>query len=318
MFFESFTTYGDFTHAKIQSQTFGYFLSTMLSTLFIICADTTRTAKVSFINLPQQSLLEMCIDRIQNKSIFQTKSFPWSTLQFADVCEWVGVTCTSSNQVQSIKWINIKLNGEIDVRFLPGTTETFEAKGNLLTGKITLSELPPSMTEFRVTYNKVYGAINLTMMHEGMTKLNLSHNKLKGTLNLTQLPDGFQLLILSANVFTGTIDLNNIPESVLLIALAENLLHGEVDLRKLPQKTKTLLFASNKFSSIRIGAANEENTLKRRFDFWLNPVKQVYCQPGCAYTQMKERRVLQFEKSVPYVLFDEGGDDKKKILPTEE
>ena len=98
-----------------------------------------------------------------------------NSIQF-DCCMASGVTCTGplfSEQVTSISWPNLNLNGNMNSAAWPPALSSMDVSGNKLTG--TLPALPSTLTTLKVAGNSFSGSLNIAWP-SGLSLLDVSNN----------------------------------------------------------------------------------------------------------------------------------------------
>ena len=251
----------------------------MLTLTLLLTADTTRAAKVSLLNFPQQALLEMLIDDLEPKSLFQKWSLPWQDPEFQEITEWSGVTCMSTGEVHAIDWTLRKLTGRLALKYLPRTVENFIVCRNKISGSVGMKDLPASLRTLQMQENELSGSIDLTVLPNALSTLILSNNLLSGTLDFTQLPASMRMIYLDHNKFSGKINLQRLPQLLTDLSASYNEISGEVNLREV--KLHYLGLRNNAINVVYMGSrffecdvhlyTNPKLEIRHLPDFWRPP-----------------------------------------------
>ena len=221
----------------------------MLVATLISCADGTgaRAAKTGHITYSQQTLMEMLVEDLPDRSLFRKKARPWSTPAFTPCCTWKGVGCDEHENVLQIWWVSVRLSGPLSFRSLPWTLSNFVAESAWLDGTCDLTDLPSDVETFSVRGNRLTGAVDLTALPEKLKQLNLSENQFFGSLDLVKVPDSVETIILSNNAFTGSLDLESLPRGIVTFEAKINRLEGSLTFNKLPPRMRRLNLQRNIF-----------------------------------------------------------------------
>ena len=274
----------------------------MIAFSLLYTADTTRPAKVSLLNFPQQALLEMLIDGLEPKSLFQKWCLPWQDPEYKDISEWAGVNCTNTGEVHSIDWMAKKLTGRLSLKYLPPTAESFNVSRNKISGSITIEDLPECLRMLRMQENEISGTINLTALPKKMSALHLSNNLLSGTLDFTQLPASMRTIHLDNNDFTGTIDLQKLPELLIVLSATHNSIRGDLDLRGVT--VRYLGLRSNSITVVHMDANRDFRMLGWDVNLRSNPIIEIRHPPD-----FRRPRVLQVDSETRFVCVQEVKSD---------
>ena len=247
----------------------------LIEFLALLTADTSRPSKINRINFSQQTLLEMLVDGITDKKLFQIRKYPWKAPEFKPICSWKGVNCTASQDVESVDWNGLNLRGTLDIRFLPLTLIALRARENMLQGSLPFEDLPPSIQTLSLQSNEFMGTVNLTVLPEEIRGIYLRANRLCGSIDLTQLPQSLQILSLSDNELSGSLLIHDLSENIQLMHLQGNLFSGDLDLRGLESFRGVLYLQSNAFSSVAVGSRTSKRYISE-INIKGNPLKAVY------------------------------------------
>ena len=200
---------------------------------------STRTAKVSVVNLPQEYELERFVRDVENP-------YPsWSVDTAA--CMWGMVQCDDSGQVRNINFWGKKLLGQLNLKYLPKSILKFSAGMNRFTGEAHLDSLPPLLSHLDLCSNGFIGSLELASLPSDMVELILYKNKFSGDVCLSSLPGNLKILDLGNNALTGAVDLEHLSSSMVELMLKNNEFSGPVCLERLP-RLKELNLSNNKFT----------------------------------------------------------------------
>ena len=208
------------------------------------CADLHHLGRVSIDTLPQQALMELLIDDMQNTNRFYDENG-----DCLDIAQWPRTHFDEDGSVQIIDWIGMDLSGSTNFQWLPATVTECDFRWNALRGSLHFDRLPKKVENLYLSTNSFSGSIDLTCLPAPLRRLDVAYNQLSGTLNLCALPDGLQRLHLAFNGFTGSVDLSRIPKGMHHFSIANNKLSGVLDMRMLTQ-TKNFFYANNKFNEV--------------------------------------------------------------------
>ena len=96
-------------------------------------------------------MVEKLIDGIEKKRQFQSKHKEKRKIlshkprkrhcEYKDACEWRGITCDSQKDVKHIRWNKTELHGELQLRWIPPSVESFQAAACGLRGSCDLTSL---------------------------------------------------------------------------------------------------------------------------------------------------------------------------------
>ena len=274
----------------------------MIAFSLLYTADTTRPAKISLLNLPQQALLEMLIDGLEPRSLFQKWRFPWQDPEYKDISEWAGVNCTNTGEVHSIDWAAKKLTGGLSLKYLPPTAECLNVSRNKIAGSVAMEGLPECLRILRMQNNELSGTIDLTALPKKLSTLHLSNNYLSGTLDFTQLPASMRTIHLDNNDFTGTIDLQKLPELLVVLSATHNAIRGDLDLRGVT--VRYLGLRSNSITVIHMDANRDIRMLGWDVNLCSNPIIEIRHPPD-----FRRPRGLQVDRETRFVCVQEVKSD---------
>mmetsp|Transcript_39622 Transcript_39622/g.62658 ORF Transcript_39622/g.62658 Transcript_39622/m.62658 type:complete len:227 (-) Transcript_39622:19-699(-) len=198
-------------------------------------ASDTSLGKVDKSSLSQQTLMELFIDKIENKDrICDDPESPspisqWKGTDFGPqgVIDW-HVRCNDADEVISIKLWNIRLRGSIQLEWIPLTTQKCVISYNYLSGTISLEHLSDGLVTLYARCNAFSGTVCLTRLPHSLQKLAISDNQLEGTVDLTHLPSGMKKLLLGDNGFSGMTDFSKLPRSLEVLDVSSTVIQGEI------------------------------------------------------------------------------------------
>jgi len=218
------------------------FTSYSLYRMFIqlYCVDPSL-GKVDKASLPQQTLMELFIDGITNKEVI-------CGLPPKDVAEWPGVAVNAMNDVTALKWAGRRLEGSLNLEWLPVTVSVVRVLFNKLSGSLNLSSLPTKVVMFCASANAFTGSVALYQLPSRMQDMLVNNNRLSGTLDLQNLPVSMKSLRLNRNNFHGTVNLMCLPDGLHTLFLDTTSLSGETDFSQLPQSLLDLNVSCTKLS----------------------------------------------------------------------
>mmetsp|Transcript_10919 Transcript_10919/g.16500 ORF Transcript_10919/g.16500 Transcript_10919/m.16500 type:complete len:217 (-) Transcript_10919:61-711(-) len=173
--------------------------------------------KLDKASLPQQTLMELVIEKIENKEqLYGISKDPstianWSCTRFDAEGKIVGIIA---------EWQD--LSGSLQLEWLPLTTLSVNFYYNELTGTIALTQLPDGLCVIDLSWNNFVGTVDLRYLPSHLKGLNFDRNHLSGSLDLTQLPLGIKNLQLHGNDFEGETDFSRLPLSLERLCLSDN------------------------------------------------------------------------------------------------
>eukprot|EP00009_Paramoeba_aestuarina_P002406 CAMPEP_0201507342 /NCGR_PEP_ID=MMETSP0161_2-20130828/1033_1 /ASSEMBLY_ACC=CAM_ASM_000251 /TAXON_ID=180227 /ORGANISM="Neoparamoeba aestuarina, Strain SoJaBio B1-5/56/2" /LENGTH=188 /DNA_ID=CAMNT_0047901679 /DNA_START=24 /DNA_END=589 /DNA_ORIENTATION=+ len=174
----------------------------MIAILHHFVSWDSSIGKVDKSTLSDQTLMELFIEKIENKGIiYGNHSTPPS------ITTWCSLQKADDDTIIAILWSRFLLVGTLRFEWLPSTICEVKMGSNCLSGSINLLELPDRLEHLTMWSNRLVGTIDLHRLPPAMVHLDLAMNKLSGTLNLEHLPDALQKLYLTENAFEGTVNL---------------------------------------------------------------------------------------------------------------
>ena len=185
--------------------------------LVFLDAVDPSLGRVDLESLPQQALMEMVIEGIENK-----EKICGDADEPNEIKEWEGVTI-EDGEVVEIDWEQLYLEGSLHLEWLPISVRKFSVGRNRkITGTLDCASLPTSMKMLDIQCNYITGPICLDRLPESMEYLSVFHNQLSGSLKLESLPDTLKDLSADGNEFTGSVDLTQLPAAMLYLDLRSN------------------------------------------------------------------------------------------------
>mmetsp|Transcript_24036 Transcript_24036/g.37440 ORF Transcript_24036/g.37440 Transcript_24036/m.37440 type:complete len:224 (-) Transcript_24036:54-725(-) len=189
--------------------------------------------KVNKDSFSQQTLMEMVVDGIENKSqIYDDSS--------SDISTWNLVMFNESHEVVEISWSEMGLKGSVNLEWLPPTTCSVNLWWNCLKGSLHLGSLPETLVDLNASDNAHSGDVSLEALPNVLERLNLSFNGFTGSVDLNHLPTALQYLHLNNNEFCGAVCLINLPSALTEIFLNRNRFSGFTDFSNLPKNLRIL------------------------------------------------------------------------------
>ena len=209
----------------------------------------TRRGKISCITLPQEYALEKLVLGLITKPEQWTAATP--------ACEWTGIKCDESGNIEEIRWAWKALKGSFDFEHIPATVVRFVARSSGISGNVNLENLPTGsrLHTLRLNNNALKGSLALTSLPQSIVAVDLSHNFLTGCISLVNLPPNLSELKLSFNDFSGRLTLTELPANIDSLHLNNNNFEGSVDLHNLPPRIGHLRLQDNKLLSGKVRVA---------------------------------------------------------------
>ena len=226
--------------------------------LSVTAADIPSIGRFDRAFIPHADLLELFVENVTSKNIFQNKDGSYLPLYF-----WRGVCCEDGSVV-NLQWLctlrpeGSRFSGSIAFKHLPDTLISIDLRENALHCTLDFCTLPPNLQFAFLSKNDFFGSIDLTGLPETLLQLRCEKNYFRGRIDLTQLPD-LRELYLNVNALSGSLDLTALPIFLMDLNLSDNVFSGEIDVRELPESMHTLTI-SNCFLSgpIRLDALPSE------------------------------------------------------------
>uniref|UniRef100_A0A7S4KSR4 Leucine-rich repeat protein n=1 Tax=Paramoeba aestuarina TaxID=180227 RepID=A0A7S4KSR4_9EUKA len=195
----------------------------LMNTLLFISVDPSL-GKVDKRSFSQQTRMELFINGIRNK-----EGIPGYSDHPNDITQWPELSFYE-DKLSIIRWEMCRLEGEIDVQWLPSTTREILVYDNALEGSLDLTVLPDVLIRGNFSFNKFSGEINLTCLPPGLQELSLAANTFCGTVGLTKLPETLYHLHLFANSINGVIDVEKLPDSLAVLDVSFTMFEGNLRL----------------------------------------------------------------------------------------
>ena len=198
---------------------------------------STRPAKVSAVNLPQEYNLVKVIEKITNPDPTWSLDTP--------SCEWRDVECDEQKEIVAIYWSHAQLCGQLQFKHVPTSVLSFNAEGNKLTGDVHLVTLPSKLERINLSHNTHTGSLDLSLLPTSLESADFGWNQFSGGICLSQLPANLQRMDLQHNTFSGKLRLHNLPLALQRLILNDNQFEGNVDLHSLPPDLWALRLRNN-------------------------------------------------------------------------
>ena len=210
-------------------------ISVAASIISIACADPT--ARCNMDSLSDQTRMELLVERLDGKALFQRENGEFWEL------EWPGVTCGEDGHVTEIIWTSeeplmdddvvVQPGGSIDLMLLPPHLEGVSITQLSLEGSIITSSLPINLQVLELNENRFAGEFRIEDLPASIRRISLHENKLTGSLNIPSLPASTQHFDACFNLFAGTLDLTQLSASLRNLILSGNRFTGGIDLRNI-------------------------------------------------------------------------------------
>ena len=204
-----------------------------LPVLLVACRDTSL-GRCDRGSLHQQTLLELFVSSIEDKSRFQDTNEVYLPIK-----KWTGIVYDSEGNITRIVWSWALLRGSIDLRWAPETLEYLSLGNNDLSGGVSLNELPHTLSFLSLSVNHLTGSLGLTCLPARLKTLYMSHNLFSGSVDLAHLPASLQSLDISHNALSGRVDLSKLPQAMFNLDLRNNSLSGET---RVPRTLEQVVF----------------------------------------------------------------------------
>ena len=135
----------------------------------------------------------------------------------------------------------------LDLRRLPASLETLQAKSCGVSGTCCLTALPTNLQAAQLTENFLEGSISLDRLPPELISLELSFNELSGTINLKRLPKTLRWISLDNNHFYGSVDVNYLSRDMQTLFLQKNELSGIFNLTSPSENLRSISIRGNAF-----------------------------------------------------------------------
>ena len=215
----------------------------------IFCEADSRIGRVDYHLLPQQTLMEVLVNDLLDKSIFCDANGT-----FRDIDGWAGVKCTLYGEVESVKWSNLFNSffvegGTIHLEWMPATVQTFDIFLNWLSGEVDLTGLPSALHIVVLSKNKLEGEANLTALPQKLRFLYFANNRLTGPLRISNVPPHLKGIDLSKNKLCGSVDLTCLSGSIEFLYLQNNDFGGQLRVSSIPNTVWSINLTGNHIDS---------------------------------------------------------------------
>mmetsp|Transcript_29760 Transcript_29760/g.46017 ORF Transcript_29760/g.46017 Transcript_29760/m.46017 type:complete len:281 (-) Transcript_29760:101-943(-) len=223
--------------------------------MFLYLTIDSSLGKVDASLLPHQTLMELFVEKLDDKKAFRTESG-----DFLPLSDWDGVTLDTTGNVVSIDWevrfgarglmqeIHVICSGgSIDLQWVPPTVTKISISQRRLAGNIDSYRLPRGLTLLRACQNAFNGSLQTDGLPPTLKKLELGENFLDGTVDLTTLPESMEFLSAYSNTLSGTLDFGQLPRALQYVYLSQNNFSGSVDLSRLPAGMRSISIENNPF-----------------------------------------------------------------------
>ena len=292
---------------------FPFSTSMLLSTLAVSCTDASL-GRLNYDSLSDQTRMEILLDGLsaESKERFQDKNG-----NFLDVCDIGTVGCDDDENVTIVhipfQW---RLEGQIDLAFIPPHVTTFSALstrtlggtvstdilpqslkflilGYSFSGTFDMKALPPKMEGVEINSNTFCGSLILDELPENMKKIRANNNKFTGCIDLSSLPAVLEFLWINKNQLCGEIFLEKLPPALQSINLSENAFTGRIELTNLPEGLIYINVGKNALSGTAV-LQDRINGNKVRIQMGMNMIQQVVNEKGKEHRFAK--RLLKTQK----------------------
>ena len=205
----------------------------------LIAADADGLSRVNPLLLPEETLLEMFFDGVENKD----------HLDFTNERFFIRDHTTAVTSI----WITPSFNrrplyGSVNFAFLPQTVTVISLRGNVLQGPLDVERWPAALCSVSLEKNEFSGDLRAEKLPRDLIILNLHRNKLVGSVDMGALPPKLEELRLDDNELAGTVDTRALSRALRTLSLSKNNFSGLFSLDGLPEGLIVLHIASNNFS----------------------------------------------------------------------
>ena len=222
-------------------------LAAVFHVMHILSNDLGR---LEYNELSQQALMEMFVEGLNSKAIFQdANGF------YTDITAWIGVECNEDGEVTAICWHTAPaegaLSGTLFYEFLPKTVREIQISEKPITGSIDFAQMPLQLTELYIWETQSVGrALESTSYPPNLAIVDISTNKLTGSIITSAFPPTLVEMLAYENDFEGTLALQDLPRQMSVLSAAKNKLWGTIDFAGLPESLKELDLYENSFTDI--------------------------------------------------------------------
>ena len=277
------------------------YLSPMFHPLIFVASDNSHIGRVGMASLPQQALMELVFDQVQQKrEIFDVHD------GYADVGNWPGLAHDANREIVRIEWENdfsdfrYPHRGSVELGFLPSSLQIVTLKLCFFEGEIKTESLPVNLKEFDIRGNNFSGELCAKSLPPQLVRIDVAVNCLTGTLDLRNLPQNLQTLRAEQNYFSGNIQLDSLPRPLRQVNLSHNQFSGSIQFRGMAKGLVDLCLSHNSFD----GEVDIEN---------LPDGLQQLILAGCSLTGVVDLRKLP--SSLVFINVTENNFDGSLVIP---
>ena len=175
-----------------------------------VLLDSMHTAKISRLGKVRGSQMPVEYDLMRFIEGIKYPHSSWNTT--TPVCKWKGLKCDENDNVETIMWRALGLQGRINVEYLPPKLSKLTLEDNILFDSFEFNSMPSSSSLYILV---------------------ISENLFSGTPNLYHLPPYLIDLDISDNHFSGYVDFSVMPISLRYLYINNNkALKGMLDVNK--------------------------------------------------------------------------------------
>ena len=176
--------------------------------ILLVCVDPDELSptrlnvgRVNYSTICDHQRMEKLVEGLDNLSRFMRDD---DDNDFKDVCEWSGVTCDKDGvNVSGIYWCSKRLNGTMDLSWIPPMVTFCTVAGNKLSGTLDTSMLPRNLKTLYLYSNKYIGTVDWESLPPNIERVSMWNNQLEGNVNLDVLPRSLIYLRVHSNNFTS-------------------------------------------------------------------------------------------------------------------